>query len=177
MSKKKGEENFVLDPTKAVKAVTQSAFMKEFGEFINRGNVVDLAIGVAVGGAFTTIVKSLVDDIIMPLAGLFAGGVDFSRLSIDIPNIFGADTGVHIAYGNFLQSVINFLVIAFTVFVIVKFLNRLNADTKARLEKEAADLAAKVEQEGKSAAEDTKTSSGAEKAEAVEKKDAGSKKK
>ncbi len=145
MSKRKGEE-FVLNPTKAVKAVTQSAFMKEFGEFINRGSIVDLAIGVAVGGAFTTIVKSLVDDIIMPVAGLIAGGVDLTKLSIDVPNLFGADNGVHIAYGNFLQSIINFLIVAFTVFVIVKFLNRLNADAKAKLEKEAAELAA---QEGK----------------------------
>lgn len=155
MSKKKNEE-FVLDPAKAVKAVTQSAFMKEFGEFINRGSIVDLAIGVAVGGAFTTIVKSLVDDIIMPVAGLIAGGVDLTKLSIDVPNLFGADTGVHIAYGNFLQSIINFLIVAFTVFVIVKFLNRLNADAKAKLEKEAGELAAKVEKEERQAASDKK---------------------
>ena len=75
----------------------------------------ELVIGVAVGGAFTTIVKSLVDDIIMPIASLIAGGVDFTKLAIDIPNIFGADTTAHIAYGNFLQNVVNFLIIAFTV--------------------------------------------------------------
>lgn len=125
------EKGPILDPVKAVKAVTDSAFVKEFKEFINRGSIVDLAIGVAVGGAFTTIVKSLVDDIIMPITGLLAGGVDFSSLSIDIPNIFGANTSAHIAYGNFLQNVVNFLVIAFTVFIVVRFINRMNADTKA----------------------------------------------
>lgn len=116
--------------SKLAKSVTNSAFIKEFKEFINRGSVVDLAIGVAVGGAFTAIVKSLVDDIIMPITSLIAGGADFSSLAIDIPNIFGADTVAHIAYGNFIQNVVNFLIIAFVVFVIVKFLNRMNADTE-----------------------------------------------
>ena len=115
---------------KLVKKVTESQFMKEFKEFINRGNVVELAIGVAVGGAFTTIVKSLVDDIIMPITSLLAGGADFSSLAIDVPNIFGADTTAHIAYGNFLQNVVNFLIIAFVVFIIVRFLNQMNANAK-----------------------------------------------
>ena len=110
--------------------VTNSAFIKEFKEFINRGSVVDLAIGVAVGGAFTAIVKSLVDDIIMPITSLLAGGADFSSLAIDVPNIFGADTTAHIAYGNFLQNVVNFLIIAFVVFIIVRFLNQMNANAK-----------------------------------------------
>lgn len=103
-----------------------SSFFKEFREFINRGSVMDLAIGVAVGGAFTAIVKSLVDDIIMPITSLLAGGLDFSSLAIDVPNIFGADTIAHIAYGNFLQNVVNFLIIAFTIFVIVRAMNKLN---------------------------------------------------
>lgn len=115
-----------------IQALTNSAFVKEFSEFIDRGNVMDLAIGVAVGGAFTTIVKSLVDDIIMPLTSLLAGGMDFSSLAIDVPNLFGADTTAHIAYGNFIQNVVNFLLIAFTVFIIVRTLNRLN--TKKILE-------------------------------------------
>lgn len=117
-------------PVKVVKKVTESQFIKEFKEFINRGNVVELAIGVAVGGAFTTIVKSLVDDIIMPITSLLAGGADFTKLAIDVPNIFGADTTAHIAYGNFLQNVVNFLLIAFVVFIIVRFLNQMNANTK-----------------------------------------------
>lgn len=129
LKKKQHKKGLEVQPAELVKSVTDSAFVKEFKEFINRGSIVDLAIGVAVGGAFTTIVKSLVDDIIMPITGLLAGGVDFSTLSIDIPNIFGADTVAHIAYGNFIQNVVNFLIIAFTVFIIVRFLNRMNADT------------------------------------------------
>ncbi len=125
-----------VPPVNLVKKVTDSQFIKEFKEFINRGNVVELAIGVAVGGAFTTIVKSLVDDIIMPITSLLAGGADFSALAIDIPNIFGADTTAHIAYGNFLQNVVNFLIIAFVVFIIVRFLNQMNTNVK-KAEEEA----------------------------------------
>lgn len=109
-----------------IKKIAESSFMKEFREFINRGNVMDLAIGVAVGGAFTAIVKSLVDDMIMPITSLLAGGLDFSTLSLDIPNIFGANSVAHIAYGNFLQNVVNFLIIAFTIFIIVRLINRMN---------------------------------------------------
>ena len=134
---------------KTMKAMSWSdnAFFREFKEFIDRGNVMDLAIGVAVGGAFTAIVNSLVNDMIMPITSLILGGVDFSTLAIDIPNIFGADTTAHIAYGNFLQNVVNFLVVALTVFLIVRTLNRLNAKAMSGLKaikaKEAADRAEK----------------------------------
>ena len=134
---------------KTMKAMSWSdnAFFREFKEFIDRGNVMDLAIGVAVGGAFTAIVNSLVNDMIMPITSLILGGVDFSTLAIDIPNIFGANTTAHIAYGNFLQNVVNFLVVALTVFLIVRTLNRLNAKAKSGLQaikaKEAADRAEK----------------------------------
>ncbi len=121
-------------PVTLVKKLTDSQFVREFKDFINRGSVVELAIGVAVGGAFTSIAKSLVDDIIMPITSLLLGGLDFSRLAIDVPNIFGADTTAHIAYGNFIQNVVNFLIIAFTVFVIVKIMNRMNADSRAQNE-------------------------------------------
>lgn len=121
-------------PVTLVKKLTDSQFVREFKDFVNRGSVVELAIGVAVGGAFTSIAKSLVDDIIMPITSLLLGGLDFSRLAIDVPNIFGADTTAHIAYGNFIQNVVNFLIIAFTVFVIVKFMNRMNADSRAQNE-------------------------------------------
>lgn len=134
---------------KTMKAMSWSdnAFFREFKEFIDRGNVMDLAIGVAVGGAFTAIVNSLVNDMIMPITSLILGGVDFSTLAIDIPNVFGADTTAHIAYGNFLQNVVNFLVVALTVFLIVRTLNRLNAKAmsglKAMKAKEAAERAEK----------------------------------
>lgn len=113
-------------PKSPLKAITESQFIKEFREFINRGSVIDLAIGVAVGGAFTAIIKSLVDDIIMPISSLLAGGLDFTSLAIDIPNLFGADTVAHIAYGNFLQNVVNFLLVAFVIFIIVRAINRFN---------------------------------------------------
>lgn len=104
--------------------------IKEFKEFINRGSVVDLAVGVVVGGAFTAIVNSLVNDILMPIVGLIGGGVNFSDLAIDIPNFFGADTKAHIAIGSFLQAVVNFLIVAFVIFLIVRFLNNIQRKAK-----------------------------------------------
>lgn len=115
-----------------------NSFIDEFKEFINRGNVVDLAVGVAVGGAFTAIVNSLVNDIIMPITSLLAGGLDFSSLAIDVPNIFGADSTAHIAYGNFIQNVVNFLIVAFAIFVVVKMMNKLNRSKDAKLAAEQA---------------------------------------
>ncbi len=112
---------------KAVAAREKSSgFRKEFIEFINRGSVVDLAVGVAVGGAFTAIVNSLVNDIVMPIVGLIAGGVDFTGLAIRIPNFFGTGDEAVIAYGNFIQNVIQFLIIAWVIFLIVKAMNRIN---------------------------------------------------
>ena len=113
-----------------------SGFRKEFIEFINRGSVVDLAVGVAVGGAFTAIVNSLVNDIVMPIVGLIAGGVDFTGLAIRIPNFFGTGDEAVIRYGNFLQNVIEFLVIAWVIFMIVKTMNRINRKKDAKKEKE-----------------------------------------
>lgn len=129
----------VVAPIKVVKVVTESSFMKEFREFLNRGSIVDLAIGVAVGGAFTSIAKSLVDDIIMPLVGLIVGGVNLAEFSLTVPNIFGADDSITIAYGNFLQNVVNFVVVAFAVFLLVKFINKLNrkADEQKKAEQQA----------------------------------------
>ena len=91
---------------------------KEFKEFISRGNVLDLAVGVIIGGAFGKIVTSLVDDIIMPFIGLIIGGLDFSGLSIVIRK-------ATIKYGMFVQNVVNFLIIAFSVFMIVKAVNKV----------------------------------------------------
>lgn len=103
---------------------------KEFREFINRGNVIDLAVAVVMGAAFTAIVNSLVEDIIMPLIGVFLGGIDFSTLSLT----FGE---AQIAYGNFIQAIINFLLIALVLFFMVRAMNRLSANKEA----EAADVA------------------------------------
>ena len=118
-----------------------SGFRKEFIEFINRGSVVDLAVGVAVGGAFTAIVNSLVNDIVMPIVGLIAGGVDFTGLAIRIPNFFGTGDEAVIAYGNFLQNVIEFLIIAWVIFMIVKAMNRINRKRDAKATSEEAKMA------------------------------------
>lgn len=91
---------------------------KEFREFIARGNVLDLAVAVVIGGAFGAIVTSLTNDILMPLIGVLLGGIDFSGLAIQI----GEAT---ITYGNFIQAVINFLLIAFSLFLIIRSYNQL----------------------------------------------------
>lgn len=92
---------------------------KEFKEFAFKGNVVDLAVAVVIGGAFGLIVKSLVNDIIMPLVGILIGGIDVSNLAIKV----GTAT---VAYGLFLQSIINFLIIAAAIFMMVKVFNTMN---------------------------------------------------
>ena len=99
--------------------------LKEFKKFIARGNVLDLAVGVIVGGAFSSIVTSLVNNIFTPIIGLVLGGVDFSNLSITF-----RDT--KIMYGAFIQNVIDFLIVAFCLFIVVKFVNRF---TKKKEEK------------------------------------------
>ena len=141
-SMEKSEKNKKIDAAKAKAKETlekthkyNSGFRKEFLEFINRGSVVDLAVGVAVGGAFTTIVNSLVNDIVMPIVGLLAGGVDFTNLAITIPNFFGTDDQATIAYGNFIQNVVNFLIIAWVIFMIVRIMNRINRKKDAKAEK------------------------------------------
>lgn len=92
--------------------------LKEFKEFVMRGNVLDLAVGVIIGGAFGKIVGSLVNDILMPLVGLLMGGVNFSELSVTV----GSAT---IMWGLFLQTVVDFLIIAFVIFLIVKSANKM----------------------------------------------------
>lgn len=92
--------------------------LKEFKKFIARGNVLDLAVGVIVGGAFSSIVTSLVNNVFTPIIGLIVGGVDFSSLSITF-----RDT--KIMYGAFIQSVIDFLIVAFCLFIVVKTVNKV----------------------------------------------------
>lgn len=98
-------------------------FINEFKEFAFRGNVLDLAVGVVIGAAFTTIVTSLVEDIIMPLVGMLTGGNDISDLSIKIGT-------ANLAYGSFLQAVVNFLIIALVVFMFIKIINTASAEFK-----------------------------------------------
>ena len=98
-------------------------FMNEFKEFISRGNVMDMAVGVIIGGAFTAIVNSLVNDIMMPVLSLLTGGIDFSMLCIALGEGEGAAT---LNYGAFLAAVINFLLIAFVIFMLIKTLNKFS---------------------------------------------------
>ncbi|WP_367716144.1 large conductance mechanosensitive channel protein MscL [Nitratireductor sp. GISD-1A_MAKvit] len=106
--------------------------MKEFREFIARGNVMDLAVGVIIGGAFGLIVKSLTDDIIMPVVGAIFGGFDFSDYFIPLSSTVTAtsleaarDQGAVFAYGNFLTVAVNFLILAWIIFLMVKGVNSL----------------------------------------------------
>lgn len=106
-------------------------FIGEFKEFIMRGNVIDMAVGVVVGTAFSAIVNSLVKDIIMPIVSILTGRIDFTNLFFALDgNSYGslaeatAKTSV-IAYGSFLQAIVQFLIIAFSIFVTIKFLNKL----------------------------------------------------
>jgi large conductance mechanosensitive channel len=108
--------------------------LREFREFITRGNVMDLAVGIIIGAAFTAIVNSLVEDLIDPIIGFFTGGVNFSNLYLALstesfPSVKAAEAaGVAVfKYGSFITAVINFLIIAWVVFLLVKGVNRLRA--------------------------------------------------
>ena len=125
--------------SKEVEKLKEKQSLKdEFIEFINRGSMIDLAVGVAVGGAFTAIVNSLVNDIVMPIVGLLLGGVDFTHLAIRVPNFVGTGDEAVIAYGNFIQNVVQFLVIACVIFAVIKAMNRLNRRRDAKKAKKEA---------------------------------------
>ena len=126
------------------KKVKKPSWWDEFIAFAVKGNAMALAVGTIIGAAFSTITKSLTDDIIMPIVSIFLGGVDFSELKIVLPRLWGepkfdAD-GVEILntlnWGNFLSAVINFFILALVVFFLVKFLNRL-AEIGKKKEEEA----------------------------------------
>lgn len=106
--------------------------IKEFKEFAVKGNVIDLAVGVVIGGAFGKIVTSLVNDIIMPPVGILLGGTDFSNLSIVIKEAVGEEAAVAINYGAFLTTVLDFIIIAFAIFIVVKQMNRLKKKEEAK---------------------------------------------
>jgi len=107
--------------------------LKEFKDFIAKGNVMDMAVGIIIGAAFTAIIGSLVADLINPIISLFIGGVDFSTMGYKIGE---GEDGAVFAYGNFIMAIINFIVIAFVVFMLVKAVNKTR---KAEEEAPAAD--------------------------------------
>lgn len=104
-----------------------TGFFGEFKQFIARGNVMDMAVGVIIGGAFSAITTSLINDIIMPLLGIFTNSITFSALSVTVG-------GAVITYGNFIQAVLNFLVMAFVVFCLVKAMNSFHRKEEAPAE-------------------------------------------
>jgi large conductance mechanosensitive channel len=114
--------------------------VKEFKEFAVKGNVVDMAVGIVIGAAFGKIITSLVADVIMPPIGVALGGVDFSNLSIIVKEAIDKKPAVVISYGKFLQTIIDFIIIAFAIFMAVKGMNSLK-------KKEAAAPAAPPNQE------------------------------
>ena len=104
-----------------------SKSLNEFKEFISKGNVIDLAVGVIIGGAFGKIVTSVVNDILMPLIGIVIGGINFTGLTFRIKD-------ATIYYGMFLQNVIDFLIVALCIFVFIKFINRFNKKEEVKEE-------------------------------------------
>ena len=111
-------------------------FMTEFKEFINKGNVMDMAVGVIIAGAFGKIVTALVDNILMPIVGMLLGGVNFAKLAVTVGD-------ASIVYGAFIQAIIDFLIIAFVIFVLVKNINKMKKEEPAEEEPEEtpADIA------------------------------------
>ena len=106
-------------------------FMKEFKEFAMRGNVVDMAVGIIIGGAFGKIVSSFVGDVIMPPLGLLIGGVDLTNLAITLKPAVDKAAAVTLNYGKFIQSLVDFTIVAFAIFVAIKAMNALKKKEEA----------------------------------------------
>ncbi|AZD31940.1 large-conductance mechanosensitive channel protein MscL [Pseudomonas chlororaphis] len=102
--------------------------LSEFKAFAVKGNVVDMAVGIIIGAAFGKIVSSFVGDVVMPPIGLLIGGVDFSDLAITLKDAVGETPAVVLAYGKFIQSLIDFIIVAFAIFMGVKVINRLKRE-------------------------------------------------
>ena len=114
--------------------------LKEFQEFAVKGNMIDMAVGIIMGGAFGTIVKSLVDDVIMPPIGLLIGGIDFSKLSIVLKPAEGDVAAVAINYGKFINAGIAFLIVSWVLFMLIKGMNTLKKKAEAAPAAPAADV-------------------------------------
>jgi large conductance mechanosensitive channel len=107
------------------------ALLSEFKTFAMRGNVVDMAVGVVIGAAFGKIVSAVVEDLITPPIGLVVGGVDFSHLAITLKAAHGDTPAVVLKYGHFLQTIFDFIIVAWAIFMLVKLINRLKKPDKA----------------------------------------------
>jgi len=107
------------------------SMMSEFREFAMRGNVVDMAVGIVIGGAFGKIVSSFVNDVLMPPIGMAVGGVDFSSLAITLKEASGDVAAVTLNYGSFIQTVVDFVIIAFAIFMVIKAMNSMKKKEEA----------------------------------------------
>jgi len=107
------------------------SMMSEFKSFAMRGNVIDMAVGIVIGGAFGKIVSSFVNDVLMPPIGILVGGVDFSDLAVVLKEASGDAAAVTLNYGSFIQTVLDFMIIAFAIFMVVKAMNKLKKKEEA----------------------------------------------
>jgi len=107
------------------------SMMKEFREFAMRGNVVDMAVGIVIGAAFGKIVSSFVNDVLMPPIGVLLGGVDFSDLSMTLVEASGDVAAVTLNYGSFIQTIVDFVIIAFAIFMVIKAMNSMKKKEEA----------------------------------------------
>lgn len=123
-------------------------FFDEFKKFAFKGNVVDMAVGVVIGNVFGKIVSSLVNDIIMPPIGLLIGEVNFTDLKVVLKEAVGETPAVTLNYGAFIQNILDFLIVAFAIFICVKIVNKAR-EVATRKEREAAEAKAKAEAEAK----------------------------
>lgn len=114
------------------------SFVKDFKEFAVRGNVVDMAVGIIIGAAFGKVVSSLVSDVFMPPLGWIIGGVDFSDLAIVLPEIIEGKGEVSIMYGQFIQTILDFTIVAFAIFMMIKVINRLKKKEEEKPAEEPA---------------------------------------
>ncbi|MBS4000965.1 MAG: large-conductance mechanosensitive channel protein MscL [Desulfobulbaceae bacterium] len=122
-----------------------SGIVKEFKEFAVKGNVVDMAVGIIIGGAFGKIVSSFVNDVVMPPIGMLIGGVDFQSLSLVLQEATEAEAAVTINYGLFINNVVDFVIIAFVIFMAIKAINRLKRKEEAAPEPAPAPPSPEVE--------------------------------
>ena len=107
------------------------SILKEFKEFAVKGNAVDMAVGIVIGAAFGKIIASLVADVIMPPIGVLVGGVDFTKLAVTLKDKVGDMPAVTLNYGNFIQTMVDFTIIAFAIFMLVKLINKLKKQEEA----------------------------------------------
>ncbi len=107
------------------------SMMSEFKQFAMRGNVIDMAVGIVIGGAFGKIVSSFVNDVLMPPIGMLMGGVDFSDLAVVLKEASGDVAAVTLNYGSFIQTVVDFMIIAFAIFMVIKAMNNMKKKEEA----------------------------------------------